>query len=148
MSEMSESPCAGCITRRGFLGQSATLAALAALAAACGEPTSPGKKFEPITFKVADFPALTALNVFVTPDFNRAVKRTGTGTFAAFSLSCTHEGTTVGFADNSTTFLCPNHLSRFGNDGQVTEGPASSPLVSLTTTYDSATDMLTVGGTT
>jgi Rieske Fe-S protein len=137
--------CASCISRRAFLADSAALAALATLAAACADATAP-RQFGPLTIKVSDFPDLATLDRFVKADSARAVKRTGASSFAAFSLSCTHEGTEVNLVNNATTFFCPNHSSQFDNDGQVTVGPAAAPLASLTTSYDPVTDQLTIGG--
>jgi Rieske Fe-S protein len=139
--------CASCISRRAFLADSAALAALAALATACGDVTGPHQNFGPLDITVSEFAGLATLNRFVLADGSRAVKRTGAGTFAAFGLSCTHEGTIVNLANNSTTFICPNHGSQFDNNGQATVGPASGTLVALTTSYDAATDTLTIGGT-
>lgn len=45
---------------------------------------------------------------------------------AAISITCTHLGCIVGVAD--TGFACPCHGSRFDQDGNVTGGPAPSPL--------------------
>lgn len=45
---------------------------------------------------------------------------------AAISLTCTHLGCIVGVAE--TGFACPCHGSRFDQDGNVTGGPAPSPL--------------------
>lgn len=45
---------------------------------------------------------------------------------AAISIKCTHLGCTVGVSD--TGFACPCHGSRFDQDGNVTGGPAPSPL--------------------
>jgi cytochrome b6-f complex iron-sulfur subunit len=138
--------CASCISRRAFFADSAALAALAALAAACGDVTGPHQNFGPIDITVSSFAGLATLNRFVLADGFRAVKRTGTGTFAAVGLSCTHEGTVVNLTNNSTTFICPNHGSQFDNNGQATTGPATGTLVVLTTSYDAATDTLTIGG--
>src|ERR1041384_6806477 len=83
--------CAGCISRRAFLADAATIAALTALFAACGEaPVEPpaGK----VDVKVSDFPGFATLSQLVLVDSKRAAKRTGTGTFVAFSRLCTHEG--------------------------------------------------------
>src|SRR4051812_14794246 len=138
--------CAGCISRRAFLADSAALAALAMLATSCADASTAPRQFGPLTVTVASFPDLETVNRFVKVDDARAVKRTGTGTFAAFSLSCTHEGTEVDLVNNNTSFFCPNHESRFDNNGQVTVGPAVSPLIGLPTTYDAATDQLTIAG--
>jgi Rieske Fe-S protein len=147
---MSEAPttskplgaCASCISRRAFLADAATVAALTALFAACGEsPVEPPTG--QVKIKVSAFPGLAANNQLVLIDDRRAAKRTGTGSFVAWSRLCTHEGTPVDVS--GTGFVCPNHGSRFDNNGQVTLGPATSALTQLVTSYDAATDMLTIG---
>src|SRR4051812_6230123 len=125
--------CARCISRRAFLADAATIAALTTLFAACGDsPIEPpvGK----VDVKVSDFPGLATMNKLVLVDPKRAAKRTGESTFVAFSRLCTHEGTPVDLSGSG--FLCNNHGSRFDSNGQVTEGPATQPLPTLVTAYD------------
>ena len=50
------------------------------------------------------------------------------GTYRAFERSCTHQGTSVDWQAGSGDFLCPNHGARFAATGQVTMGPANTPL--------------------
>jgi len=49
-------------------------------------------------------------------------------TYRAFERSCTHQGTPVNWQAGSGDFLCPNHGARFAATGQVTMGPANTPL--------------------
>jgi cytochrome b6-f complex iron-sulfur subunit len=49
--------------------------------------------------------------------------------FSAHSLVCTHLGCTV--ENNPDGFACPCHGSHFDLDGNVTQGPATKPLVSV-----------------
>jgi cytochrome b6-f complex iron-sulfur subunit len=134
--------CETCVSRRAFLAESAALTAVAAFFAACT-----GDQFVapsgPVDVKVSDFPGLATTNQLVLIDSARAAKRTGASTFAAWSRACTHEGTRVNLSGSG--FQCPNHGARFDNNGNVTLGPASRPLVSLPTSYDAATDTLTIG---
>ena len=135
-------PCASWISRRAFLADATTIAALTALFAACGDsPVEPpiGK----VDVKVADFPGLATVNKLVLIDDKRAAKRTGATAFAAFSRLCTHEGTPVDLSGSG--FICFNHGSEFDNNGQVTLGPATQPLPTLPTSYDLASDTLTIG---
>jgi Rieske Fe-S protein len=44
-----------------------------------------------------------------------------------------------------TGFFCRNHGSEFDNNGTVTVGPATRNLTKLLTSYDPATDILTLG---
>jgi Rieske Fe-S protein len=141
-SPQTPGACVSCISRRAFLADAATIAALTTLFAACGEsPVEPPTG--QVQVKVSNYPGLATNNQLVLIDERRAAKRTGTGTFVAWSRLCTHEGTPVNVAGNG--FVCPNHGSRFDNNGQVTLGPAVGALASLTATYDAATDMLTIG---
>jgi Rieske Fe-S protein len=139
--------CAACVSRRAFLTQSAIAAATAAFLAACGDgQIGGGAVTDPTGTKsitVANFPGLATVGTLVLVDQSRAVKRTGASTFAAFSRSCTHEGTPVDLFSGG--FVCPNHGSRFDNNGQVTLGPAARNLTQLVTSYDPVTDTLSIG---
>ena len=134
--------CASCISRRAFLADSATLAAVATLFAACSDSgiSAPTGKVE---VKVSTIPGLATNETLVLIDSRRAAKRTGETTFVAWSRLCTHEGTPVDLATNG--FVCNNHGSRFDANGNVTLGPATQALGQLPTSYDATTDMLTIG---
>lgn len=139
------------MNRREFLSAAAGAAGLVALSG-CGDgfvsgvatASFPGE-FDPITITVADFPQLANIGVLVAiPNRSFAAKRTGTSSFEAFSLRCTHETCIVSIT-NGQQFDCPCHQSRFANDGSVLRGPAQQPLPKFTTSYDPATDQLTIG---
>jgi cytochrome b6-f complex iron-sulfur subunit len=49
-------------------------------------------------------------------------------TYRAFERACTHQGTLVNWQEGSGDLLCPNHGARFSVTGQVTRGPANTPL--------------------
>lgn len=144
-SNLDERACAGCITRRSFVANSAALAAAAAFFTACGDAGITG----PVgikEIKVGEFAGLATVGTMVLVDGVRAVKRTGTTTFAAFSRVCPHAGETVDLSGSG--FLCvspPGHGSRFDNNGTLTLGPANRDLTKLATTYDPTTDLLTIG---
>lgn len=72
------------------------------------------------------------------------VARTKTGDFLALAKACTHQGTTVDFVPDKTSFNCPNHGSNFDSAGNVTNGPAVSALKSFRTTFDSKTNILKI----
>lgn len=139
--------CEACLSRRAFLEQSAFAAATAAFLAACGDGQIGGAGItnpaQAVSIKVADFPGLATTGKLVIIDPQIAAKRTGPGTFAAFSRRCTHENTPVDLFQSG--FLCPNHGSQFDNDGKVTVGPAAQNLDRLTANYDATTDKLTIG---
>lgn len=151
--------CDECVNRRRFLALAAATAALSA----CGDGTvsgvpdvvgggggggGGGNNSPPPTTKtvvtVADYPALAANDQLAQISNTLiAVKRTGAATFAAYSMICTHQGCGTSLVDN-TSFYCGCHFSRFDNDGNVTSGPASTPLAKLPTSYDAQTDVLTI----
>lgn len=58
----------------------------------------------------------------------RAAVQEGAG-FSAFSLVCSHLGCTVEIKYKE--YVCPCHGSRYDLSGNVTKGPATSPLSSL-----------------
>src|SRR4051812_13642001 len=135
--------CASCISRRAFLADAATIAALTTLFAACVDSSAIDAPVGKVDVKVGDFPGLATVNQLVRIDDQRAAKRTGAGTFVAFSRRCTHEGFPVDVSGSG--FICEAHGSRYDNDGKVTLGPATQPLPTLATAYDTVTDILTIG---
>jgi len=153
-------PCENCLNRREFLARSATGAAIVAIVA-CGDgqlsgPNSiqrvppGGGNSGPFTIKVADFPGLATVGRLVQVGGFQAAKRTAASpaTFVAFSMACTHAGCLVDIV-NANEFDCPCHGSRFDVNGAVINGPFTGesigPLQKLATSYDPATDKLTIG---
>jgi Rieske Fe-S protein len=145
-------PCAGCpangLDRRAFLS-AVSFAAVVGVLDACGIPTDPnavtGGTGGPFTVKVADFPALSAAAgvARVEPSGSpTALVRTGASTFAAFSMVCTHQGTTIDIT--SVGFTCPNHGARFGKDGVWQGGQGTTNLRSFTATFDAATGTVAI----
>jgi Rieske Fe-S protein len=64
----------------------------------------------------------------VLADRDVVVTQPVSGTFKAFSATCTHQGCAVSEVANGT-INCPCHGSRFAvADGTVTAGPATTPL--------------------
>lgn len=61
-----------------------------------------------------------------------AVVRTGTNSWAAFSMICPHQGTTINIVSGG--FLCPNHGARFNTSGANIGGQTSGPLTTLPVT--------------
>lgn len=133
-------PCRECVNRREFLAIAGGSAALAALGG-CGDGITipvPSR----LAIVVGDFPGLANIGQLVKVGDAHAVKRTDTTTFQAFSMFCTHEGCLTGLS--SGQFNCPCHGSQFNGDGTVKQGPASKSLQQLPTSYNPATDTLTI----
>ncbi len=140
-----------CIDRRTFLAHGSLAGVMALLATACGDgvfgggSTSPGSVNTIVT--VSDYPALAnvggiaKLNGTSTPV---AVVRSGASTFRAFSMVCTHEGTTIGIQGSG--FLCPNHEARFNAAGQNIGGQVTSSLHEFTVTTNATATTLTIAG--
>lgn len=150
--------CPRCLNRREFL---ATTAGAGLLVLGCGDgdvtgtaprfPITPGVPGSPnkLMVQVADFAQLANVGVLVAlGNSGVAAKRTGTNTFDAFSMVCTHQGCLTAIV-NGQRFDCPCHGSRFASDGSVLNGPFTGetiqPLAKLATTYDASTDTLTIG---
>lgn len=128
------------LPRRDFLTRSAALSALAVLAGACGDLgalTGPSTLDKDIVVKLADYPALAQAGGVARisgVSLPIALVNLGAGSWAALSLSCPHQGTTV--QANGSGFLCPNHGARFAADGAWTGGQRTSSLRRYPTTYD------------
>jgi Rieske Fe-S protein len=135
------------IDRLTFLKQSA--AGIAALAlAACGgsSPTAPGT-LSATTISLASNPALGTVGGVVTIQIDGspvAIVRESSDTFAAFSLICPHQGSTV--QPQTSRFYCPGHGASFNLAGQWTGGQRTSNLRSYPAIYDAAAGTVTVGG--
>ncbi len=95
------------------------------------------------------FPALAATGGVARVDTQQpgttpiAVIRTGSNTWAAFSMVCPHQGTTINIVSGG--FLCPNHGARFNTSGANIGGQSSGPLTTLPVTV--RTDGMLVVGT-
>ena len=146
--------CAGCavrgatVSRRDFVS-AATMSAVAIALTACGGgddessgPTSPGTG--QINVTLSSFPVLATVGATVkvrnSPPV--ALARTSTG-LVAFSLSCTHQGTTVNIGTDFS-IVCPNHGARFTAAGVWTGGQPTSNLVRLPVTLDGAGTTATI----
>lgn len=145
-------PCDRCVSRREFLGRASAGLALGVMSTGCGDGDVSGvaarrgageRPAETVTIVVADFPGLATTGLLVRVSEYFAAKRTGTDTFDAFSMVCTHEGCLTEIL-NGERFECPCHRSRFAADGTVLSGPANQPLLELATSYDPPTDVLTI----
>ncbi|PYP81578.1 MAG: hypothetical protein DMD35_00980 [Gemmatimonadetes bacterium] len=149
--------CEDCLSRRAFLAKSTlAVAGAAALAAGCGDGQiggsgATGPLPTGLTVKVSTVPELATVGLlaFLPSDARVAVKRTGPTSFLALSTACTHEGTRLDIVNNAVSFECPNHGSRFDSNGTVTRQPnaagSATNLPILTTQYNAATDILTIG---
>ncbi|QJY47838.1 Rieske (2Fe-2S) protein [Pseudonocardia broussonetiae] len=112
-------------TRRAVLvGMGATCAAaLAGCATGRAEATAPAPG-TPVA-STSDVPVGGGM---ILAEYDLVVTQPTTGTFMAFSATCTHLGCLVTTVEGGT-INCPCHGSRFAiTDGSVTNGPASRPL--------------------
>lgn len=114
-----------------------------------GQPSQPASGNVSLVVKLANFPALAAVGGVARVDPGTGVPigaaRTGASTFVAYTLACTHQGTTVQL--NGSGWRCPNHGATFDATGKVTLGPATTNLASLATAYDATAGTLTITGT-
>ncbi len=80
-----------------------------------------------------------------------ALVRATATTFVAFSMRCTHAGTTVrveNYASSGSAFHCPNHGALFSNSGAVLASSPirTSPLTMLQVSYKSGEPILYISG--
>lgn len=118
----------GAIDRRGFfwIGWASIAAASAGFLVSTFRFLVPNVLYEPPSrFSIggpADFPPGSATFL----EDHRLFVFNGAEGFYAISSTCTHLGCNVKKANQG--FECPCHGSRFDDNGQVTRGPAPSPL--------------------
>lgn len=74
---------------------------------------------------------------------NTIIAHDNSGNYVALYDVCTHAGCTISF-NGTNQFPCPCHGSIFDENGNVLQGPASSPLKKYTCTLNGT--MLTVAG--
>jgi cytochrome b6-f complex iron-sulfur subunit len=117
------------VPRRDFLGMASLWSAAAALLfAAIGMLRLPKAAVLPSAskkFRVAIPESLPAGQAYVPPGRSVALFRDAEGVYAV-SLVCTHLGCIV--KRTTEGFECPCHGSLFDPLGQVTKGPAPTPL--------------------
>lgn len=110
--------------------------------------TAPSSLGGGASIQLSNFPTLANVggiaSVGVINGIPIAVTRTGTSTFVALSMVCTHQGTILSIAGSG--FHCPNHGATFASDGQWTGGQPTSSLISYPVTYDATSGTLQIGG--
>ena len=72
------------------------------------------------------------------------VTRVGPADFRALTTQCTHQNCQVNTTVTNGYILCTCHLSHFGLDGSVLQGPASVPLPRYDGVYDSVNNQLRI----
>jgi cytochrome b6-f complex iron-sulfur subunit len=60
------------------------------------------------------------------------------GTYAAVDGICTHQSCPVEYNESVQLLVCPCHDSHFQKTGDVTQGPATRPLIKYTATPDAS----------
>src|SRR5581483_4562480 len=132
---------------------SATITATSGTAkATCAVTVTAGGVGNGLTVTLANFPALATVGGYARVDSGAAgvtpvgLARTGTSTFVAYSLVCTHQGTTI--AQSSVGWTCPNHGAEFSSTGALILGPATTALTSFPCTYNATAGTVTIGGAT
>lgn len=146
-------PCNDCVSRRAFITRgSLAIAGAAALVAGCGDgqfgPQPLASTTGTSSFKVGSIPELATVGQLVKIPRQLGlitVKRTGPATFLAISSVCTHQGCETSIV--GAALLCPCHSAAYDSNGKVTRQPtidSATDLPTYTTTYDAATDTLTI----
>ena len=134
-------------SRRDFVATALTLS-VGAFLVACGDGLEGGSTGlgSGLTVTLANFPALAANGGIARVDGGAstpvAVTRVSSTSYRAFSMACTHAGTTVNIVGGG--FTCPNHGAQFSSTGAVTRGPASTSLREYTVTLNAAAGTLMI----
>jgi Rieske Fe-S protein len=149
-------PCgeADAIPRRTFLTQSLLLTVATMLGSACSidyptplEPSLAALGDKGFAVPLTDHPALFnvgAIAIVSAPGgVPVAIVRESASEFAAFWMSCPHQGATL--VVEGDAFLCPNHLARFASDGSWVSGHSTGHLTAVPLVYDSVAGAIMLG---
>lgn len=129
------------ISRRHAVTGAAGAAVALPLLAACGASPDDGAAAGPTSRPSGpiDLGPTSAVPVGggkIYAEENVVVTQPTSGTFKAFSATCTHQGCQVASVKDGTIH-CPCHLSEFSiTDGSVKGGPAPKPLPVVAVTVD------------
>jgi cytochrome b6-f complex iron-sulfur subunit len=137
--------------RRNFLKTTSALCGLSLASAAFIESctkdnTSANPQGPSVNFTIdLSQPANSSLNTSggSLASHGVVVANTVTG-YVAIAQSCTHEGCSIGYNQNSNNFVCPCHGGTFDTSGNVISGPPPAPLKIYTVTQNG--DILTIAG--
>jgi cytochrome b6-f complex iron-sulfur subunit len=130
-------------TRRDVLKGVCGLAVLALAPVVLAEDAeaAPGihhRKDGRVAVHVKAVPALSrvggAVAIGTVKGIPTAVVRTGSSTYEALDLRCTHAGVTV--QESGSSWACPAHGSRFGITGNVSQGPAQRSLATVRSSFN------------
>ena len=113
----------------GILTSSAFAVATAGAGVTASRFLRPSVLFEPPTTVPVGPPESIAVGtLLVLPEQRLYVVHSPPG-FFAMSAVCTHLGCMTRYAAAKKAIVCPCHGSRFDEQGQVTGGPAPTPLI-------------------
>lgn len=144
--------------RREFLIKSIGYVGLGILAASiplgmtsCSNSTNPSEP-TPVEVDINSYSELQNVNGFKKISFSGKnsnmpviVIRNSTVNFTAISSKCQHQGCQVGNPDMARNeIVCPCHGSKYRTDGSLVNGPSTKPLQSFPTSFNEATNILTI----
>ncbi|OGU13744.1 MAG: hypothetical protein A2X61_06250 [Ignavibacteria bacterium GWB2_35_12] len=148
------------LQRRHFLIQAGSLlgigiaaAAIPGLITSCQQNESPVNTGVKKEVDISQYPELQndfgAVKISFTglnENMPVIIIRKSAGNFLVLSSKCTHEGCMVDDPDTSAkTISCPCHGSKYSElDGSVINGPAQSSLKQIPSSFDTATNILTI----
>jgi Rieske Fe-S protein len=148
-------PIGEAIGRRLFMERTA-LAALGTMMAACGDgifgvqalpfvALPSGTSFQ---INVADYPGLASIGAVITLNVQGvplAVGHTGANAFAIWSLVCPHQAHQVD-PQPGGGFKCQGHNAQWNASGQWIGGQSTGNLTVIPSTYDPASNIISVAG--
>ena len=134
-------------TRRAFVSE-AVLAAVAVALCGCGDTSTTEPEPPPPTGTKVDLNGQASLNtiggiaIMTVSAYRLAVVRTGQSSYVALSRICPHQGGTIEL--RGSQFVCSRHGATFDRNGTWISGQRTTNMRQLTTTYDPATNTLTI----
>jgi nitrite reductase/ring-hydroxylating ferredoxin subunit len=125
------------LSRRNFFSKVAVAAGSLGLTAIASSAQAASKKYKVCATKAVKVGGGSIYKISAAGGLQVLITQPKSGVFRAFNPACTHQGFRIN-SINGTNIICPIHRAQFDTTtGNVTRGPATSPLQKYTLSVES-----------